>query len=88
MPVHILGHATLPRKTLKFVKSLIGQWGRCDMSNMNSRHITTYLKELCHLITTEQLSESSAYALLLTVTKGETYNLVLNSMDSGERPKT
>jgi hypothetical protein len=90
MPVPILGHATLPRKTLKLVKSLIGQigqWGRCDMSDFNSRHITTYLKELCPLITKEQLAESSAYALLLTVTKGETYNLVLNSMDSGERPK-
>ena len=84
MPVPILGHATLPRKTLKLVKSLIGQigqWGRCDMSDFNSSHITTYLKELCPLITKEQLAESSAYALLLTVTKGETYNLVMNSMD-------
>jgi hypothetical protein len=83
MPVPILGHATLPRKTLKLVKSLIGQWGRCDMSNLNATHITAYLKELCPLITKEQLAESSAYALLLTVTKGETYNLVLSSMDSG-----
>ncbi len=53
------------------------------MSNLNATHITAYLKELCPLITKEQLAESSAYALLLTVTKGETYNLVLSSMDSG-----
>ena len=82
MLLPILGHATLPRKTLKLVKSLIGQWGRCDMSNLNSRHITTYLKELWPLITKQQLAESSVYALLLTVTKGETYNIVMNSMDS------
>ncbi len=79
MPVPILGHSTLPQKTLKLVKSFIGQWGRCDMSNLNSRHITTYLKELCPLITKEQLAESSAYALLLTATKVETYNLVINT---------
>ncbi len=71
MLVPILGHATLPRKTLKLVMSLIGQQGRCHMSNLNSRHITTYMKELCPLITKEQLAESSAYSLLLTVTKGE-----------------
>jgi len=53
------------------------------MSNLNATHITAYLKKLCPLITKEQLAESSAYALLLAVTKGETYNLVLRSMDSG-----
>jgi len=82
MNVPILGLATFPRKTLKVEKSLIGQWGRCNMSNLNSIHITAYLKELCPLITKELLAESSAYALLLTVIKGETYNLVINSMDS------
>jgi len=53
------------------------------MSNLNSRHIVKYLKELCPLIMNEQLAESSAYTLLLTVTKGETYNLVMKSMNSG-----
>ncbi len=65
MNVPILGLATVPRKTLKVEKSLIGQWGRCNMSNLNSIHITAYFKELCPLITKELLAESSAYALLL-----------------------
>ena len=83
MNVPILGLATFPRKTLKVEKSLIGQSGRCNMSNLNSIHITAYLKELCPLITKELLAEISAYAFLLTVTKGETYNLVIKSMNSG-----
>ena len=79
----ILGHAVASQKIMSVDRRLTSQWGRCDMSNPDSKNIVMLLKVLCPLITNEHIAESCTYNLLLSVTGGEMYTVVAYSMHSG-----
>jgi hypothetical protein len=83
MRIHapIIGHVVVSQKIMAVPQRVSSQWGRCDRSNPDSKHIVMYLKELCSLITNKHLAESSSF---LSVIGGETYTVVVNSIGSCE----
>ncbi len=69
-PPPILGNSCNTDKIWKAVQMLKRELGLCDIEKEDSIHITKYLKRLYPIIIENQLSESTAYELLASVTGG------------------